>query len=201
MGNIGTPKVRSEHDILFSQWWGRYAIGLTDEELAAGCASRAALRAAETAWKASTAMLASWPTRVDSPIRRPRGARGRAYGVRPGPAALAPRPGPRGSWSRRCRRGSSRASRWAVADRKPRVVPTPNRCHHTGHGRSASGGLWAAGPTPSPSAPIAGSRTAKISGCEPGWSPRPRSRGRRQRRSRPASPSPRGRRRGGASPG
>lgn len=53
MGNADNPRMLTEHDVLFDYWWGRYVMGLTHEEIAAGAASSAALRAAETAWKAS----------------------------------------------------------------------------------------------------------------------------------------------------
>jgi len=43
----------ARHDAAFGFWWGRYVIGLTDEELTAGAAGRAAMRAAEAAWAAS----------------------------------------------------------------------------------------------------------------------------------------------------
>jgi hypothetical protein len=51
-------KVLTEHEALLGQWWGRYVMELTDEEFAAGGASRAALRATEAAWKASALTLA-----------------------------------------------------------------------------------------------------------------------------------------------
>lgn len=42
------------HEVRFGQWWGRYVIGLTDEEIAGGGASITAMHAAEAAWRAST---------------------------------------------------------------------------------------------------------------------------------------------------
>jgi len=48
----------TDQERLFTQWWGRYVMGLTHEEIAAGAASSAVLRATETAWKASALMLA-----------------------------------------------------------------------------------------------------------------------------------------------
>jgi hypothetical protein len=48
----------TEHEKLFAQWWGRWVIDLTDEELAAGGTSRVTLRAVEEAWKASALALA-----------------------------------------------------------------------------------------------------------------------------------------------
>jgi hypothetical protein len=71
VGNAG--RVLTEHEALFGQWWGRYVMDLTDEELAAGGASRAALRATEAAWKTSALMLA----RRAGSGRRPRRPRSR----------------------------------------------------------------------------------------------------------------------------
>jgi hypothetical protein len=53
----------TENERLFSQWWGRYVMDLTHDDIVAGCASTAALRAAESAWKTS-ALLAT--RRVDA---------------------------------------------------------------------------------------------------------------------------------------
>lgn len=63
--------VLTEHDVLFEYWWGRYVMGLTDEEIAAGAANPAVVRAAETAWKASALTFArrGGPGRR---VRRPR---------------------------------------------------------------------------------------------------------------------------------
>lgn len=47
----------TDHEALFSYWWGRYVMGLTHEEIAAGAASSTVLRATETAWKASALLL------------------------------------------------------------------------------------------------------------------------------------------------
>lgn len=47
----------TDHEALFSYWWGRYVMGLTYEEIAAGAASSTVLRATETAWKASSLVL------------------------------------------------------------------------------------------------------------------------------------------------
>jgi hypothetical protein len=41
------------HEAGFAFWWGRYVVRLTDEDVADGAASRAAMRAAEAAWAAS----------------------------------------------------------------------------------------------------------------------------------------------------
>jgi len=49
--------VHAKHEVRFGQWWGRYVVGLTDDEVAAGAASRAAMRAAEAAWMASALIV------------------------------------------------------------------------------------------------------------------------------------------------
>lgn len=47
-------RVSTEDDLVFWQWWGRYVMDLTDEEMAAaGPATPMIMRAAEAAWKAS----------------------------------------------------------------------------------------------------------------------------------------------------
>jgi hypothetical protein len=43
----------TDQERLFTQWWGRYVMTLTHEELMAGAASSVTIRAAEAAWMAS----------------------------------------------------------------------------------------------------------------------------------------------------
>ena len=53
MGTLTRSNLLNEHEVQFSQWWGRWVMDLTDEEMAAGGAGRVAWHAAKTAWMAS----------------------------------------------------------------------------------------------------------------------------------------------------
>jgi hypothetical protein len=48
----------TEDEIAFSKWWAGYLAGLTHEDMLAGFAGSAVLRAAVWAWKASALLCA-----------------------------------------------------------------------------------------------------------------------------------------------